>query len=81
MIGDQLEGLCSRAINNLILVTPFVKMNTLTKILKSVNEDVNLCCVTRWRPEEIATGVSDIDVWPVLRDRWGRMDLIDTKVG
>ena len=78
--GDQLTDLCRGAENQLVLVAPFVKVGTLERLLNSVANDVTVKCVTRWRLDEIASGVSDLEVWPVLRDRpnsslWLRSDL------
>jgi len=78
--GDYLLKLCQSATQDLWLVAPFVKAATLQRLLEGVSHDVNIQCVTRWRPEEIAMGVSDIEVWPLLKTRansrlWLRHDL------
>lgn len=52
-----------------MLVAPFIKAAALSRVLTNVDPDVELRCVTRWRPEEIAAGVSDLEVWPLLRER------------
>lgn len=78
--GDQLEHLCSSAQHDLILVSPFIKVNALERVLRAVPHHVSITCVTRWGLEEIAAGVSDIEVWLVLQQRpsttlWLRADL------
>lgn len=78
--GQQLEQICSSAKYELWLVAPFVKLLTLTQLLEKVQSNVALNCVTRWRPEEIIAGVSDLEVWLLLRNRplsslWLRHDL------
>ncbi len=78
--GDLLTDLCRAAENELVLVAPFIKVRTLEKLLAVVRPEVQVKCVTRWRLDEIASGVSDLDVWVALRDRpnasmWLRSDL------
>lgn len=78
--GDLLRDLCRAAENELVLVAPFIKVRTLEKLLAVVSPEVQVKCVTRWRLDEIAAGVSDLDVWVALRDRpntsmWLRADL------
>jgi len=79
-LGHKLEQICSIAERELLLVAPFIKLTTLSQLLHKVKLSVVVKCVTRWRPEEIATGVSDIEVWRLLRDRpnsslWLKNDL------
>lgn len=78
--GEQLERLCSEGRQNVLLVAPFVKRAALERLLGRVPEGVEVGCVTRWRPDEIVAGVSDLEVWPLLRERpgatlWLRGDL------
>lgn len=78
--GDQLETLCQEARSELLLVAPFIKLDAFRRLLSSVREDVHVTCVTRWRPDEIAAGVSDIEIWKWIRERaagklWLRHDL------
>lgn len=78
--GTQLRNLCRGAKNQVILVAPFIKVHALEQILYEVPAHVQVDCVTRWRPDEIASGVSDLEVWLFLRERpttklWLRSDL------
>jgi len=80
ILGDKLHHLCLSATQDLWLVAPFIKVSTLQRLLEGVAPSVHLQCVTRWRPEEIAMGVSDIDIWLLLKARentqlWLRHDL------
>ena len=68
-LGDRLQALCESAADELIIVAPFMKYRSLNNILQSVSSDLVIHCVTRWRPDEIAIGVSDIDIWLLLRER------------
>lgn len=67
--GDSLIRLCQTAETELILVAPFMKENVVRSLVNELNEDVNLVCITRWRPEEIKFGVSDLGVWEVINQR------------
>lgn len=78
--GTQLEQLCARGRREALFVAPFIKAGALERLLTNVNSDIVVRCVTRWQPEEIAAGVSDIEVWSVLCKRpqaslWLRADL------
>ncbi|MFV9505663.1 MAG: phospholipase D family protein [Oscillochloridaceae bacterium umkhey_bin13] len=78
--GDQVATLCQHATHSLLLVAPFIKAASLERLLGSVAATVAVQCVTRWRPDEIAAGVSDLAVWPLIAARpgatlWLRHDL------
>ena len=72
--GVQLIALCAQSLNEVVLCAPFIKTDAFRRVVESVPSEVTLHCITRWRPDEIAVGVSDLDVWPFLRDR-GRSSL------
>src|SRR5688572_5725315 len=79
-LGTRLECLCAEARHEILLAAPFTKKDVVARLLEKVPLSVSVRCVTRWRPEEILAGVSDIEVWPLLRDRhlasmWLRTDL------
>lgn len=67
--GVQLTALCAQGNTDVILCAPFIKVGALARVLGSVPAGVTLKCVTRWRPDEIASGVSDLEVWPLLKER------------
>ncbi len=78
--GSQLEELCVQACNEVILVAPFIKAPALVRLLAQIPPQISLKCVTRWRLEEILAGVSDLEVWTILKYRpdaslWLRPDL------
>ena len=78
--GLLLEELCVQAQHEVLLVAPFIKVHSLERLLGGVAANVRVQCVTRWRPDEIAAGVSDLDVWFLVRERvnsslWLRSDL------
>ena len=80
ILGTELSNLCAEARNEVLLVAPFIKASVLEKLLNGIPSDVSLKCITRWFPEEIVTGVSDLEVWNLIQHRpnsslWLRSDL------
>ncbi|MBN1453277.1 MAG: phospholipase D family protein [Anaerolineales bacterium] len=67
--GDLLEHLLRNTQSKLLIVSPFIKVNALKRLLSSVGDDVKVDCVTRWRLEEIIVGVSDLEIWGLFRTR------------
>ena len=74
--GGKLLALCARAESELVLVAPFMKVESLRRALAVVSSNVAITCVTRWRPEEVAAGVSDLGVFDELKRRSGGMLLL-----
>lgn len=70
-LGTRLLNFCRAAREELFLACPFVKVDVITKILDACRHVPKVILVTRWLPYEISTGVSDLEVWDVLRDRDG----------
>lgn len=80
ILGTELSKLCTEADRELLLVAPFIKASVLERLLDKISSDVTLKCITRWFPEEIVTGVSDLEVWNLIQNRpnsslWLRSDL------
>jgi len=51
------------ASNRVVMAAPYIKSPTLRRLLDVVPETVSECiCVTRWLPEDIASGVCDLEV-------------------
>lgn len=69
ILGDQLERLCSEGKGEILLVAPFIKTAVLNRLLLKISDNVKICCITRWRPEEILCGVSDLEVWHLIKER------------
>lgn len=80
ILGTELSNLCAEANQEVLLVAPFIKASVLEKLLDKISPDVALKCITRWFPEEIVAGVSDLEVWNLIQNRpnsslWLRPDL------
>lgn len=67
--GEQLLDLGRAATAEVFLVCPFIKFGAFDRLIGALDETVGLDVVTRWRPEEIAQGVSDLEVWDSIRER------------
>lgn len=69
MPGAALLDLTRAATSDLLLVAPYIKVAALRRVLDACPPGTSVSVVTRWRPEELALGVSDISVWPLLKAR------------
>lgn len=71
MLGDQLLELVSSAKKRVVLVAPFIKVDTLQRVLDAIpiSAGLHIDCVTRWRPEDIVDGVCDLEIFEVITDR------------
>ena len=69
ILGTELSNLCAEANQEVLLVAPFIKASVLERLLDEISPDVSLKCITRWFPEEILAGVSDLEVWNLVQNR------------
>jgi hypothetical protein len=79
-IADQIDALCSSAHEELLLTAPFIKYAVLVRLFSRTQSSVYVQVVTRWLPQDIRAGVSDLEVWDAVRERartrlWLRQDL------
>ena len=66
--GERLKALLEEAKERVILCAPFVKERVLRTILAAIPSPLPLTVVTRWRPDEVAAGVSDLEVFDVISE-------------
>ena len=57
--GERIRNMFSEAGETVAIIAPFIKVQALRWLIEVVAPDVHIRCVTRWRPEEVAEGVSD----------------------
>jgi hypothetical protein len=69
--GDSLRAAIRVARGEVLLVSPYVKREALDRVLLECGQDVSVRLVTRWRLEELASGVSDLDAWESVMARRG----------
>ena len=70
-LGDVLLEFLSGAQHRVVLVSPFIKKTALTRALGAIPSGVPVEVFTRWRADEIASGVSDLSIWDDLCQRPG----------
>lgn len=71
LLGDDLLSFCASATEPVLLVAPFIKAETFARVLAAIPSSVAITCVTRWRPDEVAAGVSDLEVYDQVKKRSG----------
>lgn len=67
--GEALLELLSSAAEPVFLIAPFIRQDAMARLLDAIPEEVPVTCVTRWRPDEVASGVSDLEVFDLIRAR------------
>lgn len=69
-LGQELLDLLGGAKGEVLLVAPFMKLEAATRVLGAIPTSVtNICFITRWKPEEVAAGVSDLEVFDLAQGR------------
>ena len=68
--GDLLSRLCERA-SQLVLVSPYIKSDALSRILENINPRASLICITRWKAQDILTGASDVQCRGIIKAHGG----------
>ena len=68
--GKVLRGFCSGA-QNLIIAAPYIKADALVKVLADVRPAASLICITRWQPNDLAVGASDVECRAIVTKRGG----------
>lgn len=68
--GAGILELLGSANERVVIAAPYIKSPTLRRLLDAVPGSVSECvCITRWLPEDIASGVCDLEIF----DDLGRM--------
>lgn len=75
--GEVLLELAASSRREFVLCAPFAKKSAVARVLAEVPSTANILLYTRWRPDEIAAGVSDTEVLEVLQSRGGTVFLHD----
>lgn len=68
-LGDQLLSVFELAKTSVRIAAPFIKAHTLGRALSVVSDEIEVTCITRWRPEDIASGACDLEIFDLLEDR------------
>ena len=67
--GERLKGFLEKAQHRVLLCSPFIKARVLRILFSVVAESVHVTVVTRWSPDEVAAGVSDLETFDVVNER------------
>lgn len=67
--GERLRQLIETAKSEVVLCSPFIKADVLERLLSVVKSNVSVRVITRWRPAEVAAGVSDLSVFELSQSR------------
>ena len=65
-LGESLRRICLEA-EHIVLAAPYIKADALSRVVGEVSGDASLTCITRWQVEDIATGVSDLECYSIIR--------------
>lgn len=76
-LGDLVAEVFEGAISAVVICAPFVKEAPLRRLLDCVDRSVPIQIFTRWRPDEVAAGVSDTGVLPLVEARGGTVHLCE----
>ena len=73
--GDAVLELMQDATSRVVIVAPYIKSATIRRLLKTIPDTVSECvCITRWLPEDIVSGVCDLEIFDnVTQAKGGRL--------
>ena len=69
LLGSRIENLLGKAKSEVYLCSPFIKEKVLRRLFKKIPKNVPIVVFTRWRPDEVARGVSDLEVFDLAKKR------------
>ena len=62
----------ARDADRVLIVAPYIKVDTLRRLLPLISEHAQLTCVTRWQRADVTAGVSDVVCRTLVAQRGGR---------
>lgn len=68
-VKDFLKSQIEQSDTLLTIIAPFIQLNALSDLLSVANDFNDLNIITRWREEDIISGVSDIEIYPYLKNK------------
>ena len=72
--GDVLSSLCSDA-QKLIIAAPYIKASALFRVLSDISSTASLICITRWNPQDLVVGASDLECRTIINQLGGSFRL------
>ena len=61
--GDEVSSILNGAEYNVLIAAPFIRSEALIRLIEVIPTDVETTVVTRWRPSDLLSGVSDLEVY------------------
>ena len=74
--GEQILQLLDSESGEVVLVCPFIKSVIIQRLLNTAGEGTQFTVYTRWLPNEIAAGVSDLEVYNLVNKYGGKLFLL-----
>ena len=73
--GDAVLALMENAESRVVIAAPYIKSATIRRLLQAIPSTVSeFYCITRWLPEDIASGVCDLEIFDdVMKTQFGRL--------
>lgn len=76
-VGDDILDLVGGAKRDVLIVAPFIKSASISRILDAIGTDVETTIVTRWRCADMLAGVSDLEVFDIARQYHAKLLLCE----
>jgi hypothetical protein len=76
-LGRRLEAFFTGARSSVVLAAPFIKVAPLERLLNAIARCVRIDVFTRWLPDEVAAGVSDVEIFDVVKARGASLHLLN----
>jgi PLD-like domain len=77
LLGESVSALARSASKQVLLCAPFSKAAVIERLLGDIDAEVEVELFTRWRADEVAAGVSDTAVLPLVEERGGSVFLCE----
>ena len=79
--GNKLSEILMNATRDVVIVAPYIKNYALQRLVSNMSEKLtSVTCVTRWLPEDIASGVCDLDIFSTLNGTQGGRLLVQSNL-
>ena len=67
--GERLRALVKSARRDVLICSPFIKARALESVLAAIGGTIGVRIITRWRAAEVASGISDLEVFDLASRR------------
>lgn len=65
--GKIAEYITSEVRNRLLIITPYIKVDALERLLENIPSDVNVSIITTWKLEDLGYGSSELALYPYCK--------------